>query len=144
MRANVEFDALETGFPVSFGEVTEVSSITPENPEFTGIVKIGDTTLEQDEHGDFAITKPSLVSEVGVINEPVTVTLFNGTLEVNGSTVYHNGNLKDLTDSLALPLTEEEKENVLRNTGLDETLGDIESALDGIIAMQNKLIGGDA
>ena len=122
----------------------DAEKISKNNPEFTGVVKIGDTILEQDEYGDFVITKPTLVSEVGIDNGSVTVALFNGTLEVNGNTVYHDGNLKNLTKDLPYPLTEYEKELFMSNTGLDETLGDIESALDGIIAMQNKLIGGDA
>lgn len=57
--------------------------------------------------------------------------------------VYHSGNLKDLTQ-LEANLSDNEKRMVLKNTGLDLILGDVEQALDAIIALQEAYIGGES
>lgn len=58
-------------------------------------------------------------------------------------TVYHTGNLRDLT----LPgaeLSEMDKSVVRNNIGVDAIIGDIEASLDGILAIQEGLMGGEA
>ena len=150
--------------------------IDTNNPEFTGTVKIGDTTLYTDEWGGFNINKPDTVRVDGIFNIGGCLSIDNGELLFNGQPVGAGGEsveIKDLTTDLTYnPLTETEKANFMRNTGLDKTLGDvqqalgdveqdidavsasvealetsmgdIDTALDSIIAMQNDLMDGDA
>ena len=126
--------------PISYDTRNELNKKAPKvNPVFDGKLTVDGVEMYVEEYGDFIINKPTIGA-----NASTTFILYNGNAEVNGNTVYHDGNLKNLTKDLPYPLTEYEKELFMSNTGLDETLGDIESALDGIIAMQNKLIGGDA
>ena len=55
--------------------------------------------------------------------------------------VYHSGNLKDLTE-IGAALSDYEKEAVLNNIGIAETLGDIDAALSSIISLQEHYIAG--
>lgn len=126
--------------PISYDTKNELNKKAPKaNPVFDGKLTIDGVEMYVNEYGDFTIDKPTIEA-----NGATTFALYNGNAEVNGNTVYHDGNLKVLTKHLIYPLTENEKLLFMQNTGLDEILGDIDTALDGIIAMQNELIGGDA
>ena len=118
------------------------SSINTNNPEFTGTVKIGEATLYMDEYGGFNIEKPDTENVIGVLNIGGCLSIDNGELLFNGMPVGAGGDIdiKDLTTDLTYnPLTEEEKNNVIRNTGLDETIGDIEGSVDELGASVGEL-----
>ncbi|MBR5272429.1 MAG: hypothetical protein IKU25_03425 [Clostridia bacterium] len=56
--------------------------------------------------------------------------------------VYHTGNLKDLTIP-GIELNEMDKSIVRFNIGVEEIIGDIETALDSILAIEEGIIGGE-
>ena len=119
---------------------------TPVDPNFEGKVTIDGVELYVDEHGEFFIYKPEIMNEYGVPNHGGTLSIDNGQLLFNGEPVGSGGgsNIKDLTTDLSdNPLTEDEKANFMHNTGLDETIGNIDTALNEIIELQEAHINGD-
>ena len=128
---------------------------------------VGGTEMYTDEYGVFYIDKPETWSEIGVPNMGGCLCIDNGELLFNGEPVGAGGgsNVKDLTaDLIDNPLTETEKANFMRNTGLDARfsgidarlggidanitsigtiLGEMDAAIDEILAAQEALIGGD-
>lgn len=102
--------------------------------------------LYMDEWGGFNIEKPDIENELGVPNIGGCLSIDNGELLFNGMPVGAGGgsNIKDLTADLTHnPLTETEKANFMRNTGLDAILGEMDAAIDEILEAQEALIGGD-
>lgn len=141
-------------------EKEEFAKSLKNNPKFTGTVKIGDTKLYMDDYGEFIIDVPSSMNEFGIPNMGGTLSISNGELLINGMPVGAGGgsNIKDLTADLTHnPLTETEKANFMRNTGLDARLngidanistlgtmlGEMDVTLDEILEAQESLIGGD-
>ena len=142
-------------------EKEEFAKSLKNNPKFTGTVKIGDTKLYMDDYGDFIIDVPSSENEHGIPNMGGTLSISNGELLFNGMPVGAGGgsiDIKDLTKDLTYnPLTETEKANFMRNTGLDARfngidanlstlgtmLGEMDAAIDEILEAQEALIGGD-
>lgn len=114
-----------------------------EKPKFVGGIEVDDAKLYLTEDGVFVIQIPMREDEQGMPINPASILSVGEELVFNGRTFYNSGNLKDLAQEGNV-LVDHEINNFMVNTHLNETLGDIESALDGIIAMQNELIGGDA
>lgn len=96
--------------------------------------------VETDDEGCIVIHRP--MSE-GFVPDSTVKIGFDYIL-FNGGELYHNGNLKNLAVRGNVLDDITEKAAFMANTGLDVVLGNIETALDNIIAMQNTLIGGDA
>ena len=95
-------------------------------------------SVEKDDEGCVVIHRPM---SQGYVPDS-TLKMGYDFLTFNGNTVYHSGNLKDLT----LPgneLDDLSKDVFMTNTGLDEVLGDVEAVLDTIIALQKSYIGGE-
>ena len=105
------------------------------DPNFEGKVTIDGVELYMDEYGGFNINKPETWNEIGVPNMGGTLSIDNGELLFNGMPVGAGGDIdiKDLTTDLTYnPLTETEKANFMRNTGLDKTIGDVQQALGDV------------
>ena len=106
----------------------------------TESLKVGgaEISVEKDDEGCVVIHRPT---SQGYVPDS-TLKMGYDFLTFNGNTVYHSGNLKDLC-GYDTKLDEIEKAGFMRSTGLDTVLGDVESALDAIIALQESYIGGD-
>lgn len=116
-----------------------------ENPEFTGTLSVDGVEILYDENsGSFLICVPAGENEWHIPYMPTTVDLSNGEMRINNGTVFHTGNLKNLAWPGQQLDDMTEKAIFMENTGLNKIIGDIETALDSIIAMQNALIGGEA
>ena len=127
-------------------EKEELARDLKRNPEFTGKVKIGEAEVYMDDYGTLCIEKPDTENEHGIPNMGGCLSIDNGKLLFNGEPVGAGGgsNIKDLTEDLTHnPLTEVEKANFMRNTGLDVILGEMDAAIDEILEAQEELIGGD-
>ena len=117
-------------------ELALMSKLSNEAPCITGKVLIDDAEIYHT--GNELVLYRPMKEYV-----PECELRMGGDLSFNGNVVYHTGNLKDIT-AMGVRLSEEEKSVVRANIGVTEIVGDIESALDGIIAMQESFIGGEA
>ena len=113
------------------------------DPNFEGKVTIDGVELYVDEYGGFNIEKPEIMRDDGIPNVGGCLSIDNGELLFNGMPVGAGGEsveIKDLTTDLTYnPLTETEKANFMRNTGLDKTLGDVEQDIDAVSASVEAL-----
>ena len=104
--------------------------------------------IYMNDYGDLCIYKPTTENEYGAPNLGGTLSIENGELLFNGMPIGAGGgsiDIKDLTKDLTHnPLTDIEKANFMRNTGLDALLGEMDVAIDEILEAQEALIGGDA
>lgn len=126
------------------GDIVDLTGYAKtDSPEFTGTLSIDGTQMYIDEDGKLIIYSPMRMDDMGMPINPESTLVVGEELELNGVTFYHSGNLKDLTQPGNV-LWDDEKSFFMSNTGLYKTLGDIETALDSIITIQNNLIGGDA
>ena len=100
------------------------------DPNFEGKVTIDGVEFYVDKYGEFFISKPDTIREDGALNLGGTLSIDNGELLFDGLPVSCS---KDLTaDLVANPLTEDERANFMHNTGLDETIGDIEGSVEDL------------
>lgn len=98
---------------------------------------VGETKLYMDEYGAFFIDTPQTMNEHGVPNFGGSLSIDNGELLFNGTPVGSGGsNGKDLIND---SLTEEEKANFMRNTGLDARLGGIEANISTLGSMLGEM-----
>lgn len=117
------------------------SSIEAENPVFSGVLTIDGVEIYRDDsfEGNVVVERPA--SSNGAPSSAFSFGYDQAFL--SGNKLYHSGNLKDLSMPNNI-LDEIEKNAFMQNTGLNTVLGDIDTVLDNIIAMQTELIGGDA
>lgn len=117
-------------------EMALMRKVNDENPSFTGKVNIDRAEIYHTGN-ELVLYRPMM--DVA----PECELRLGADLSFNGNEVYHTGNLKDIT-SMGASLTEEEKSVVRANIGVTDIVGDVEAALDGIIALQQAYIGGEA
>ena len=114
-----------------------------DSPNFEGTLNLGDVKIYVNSDGNLVFHNPSRLDENGFPINPEGTFLISDYLSINGNEVFHRGNLKNLAEHGNV-LNEFEKESFMQNTGLDLLIGNIETAIDEIIELQNNLIGGDA
>ncbi len=127
--------------PISDPQRAELEKkATKINPEFTGAINIDDILIykSDSDEGEVIIFRP--MSKTFVPES--TIKIGYDFIKINGHAVYHDGNHSDITTPGNV-LDEATRGAFMTNTGLDVVLGDIEAALDNIIAMQSELIGGE-
>lgn len=126
--------------PVSEPQREELDKkATKVNPEFTGAINIDGVLFykAKNDEGEVVIYRP--MSE-NLAPESI-LRIGYDFISLNGNHLYHSGNLKDLL-APGQGITDFEKEMFMQNTGLNVVLGDIETALDDIIALESEYIGG--
>ena len=96
-----------------------------------GVVKIGGGLLIKGEHIQIQAATETQIKEKKVYLTPITPVYLDTAVKAGLVGNKHT-------------LTGEEKMSVLNWLGITELVGDIETALDSIIAMQNSLIGGES
>jgi len=134
--ANVDNTA-DVDKPISRAvELALMSKLGDENPCIAGTVIIDGAKI-YNTGNELVLYRPM----VDIV--PECELRLGGDMEFNGHTVYHTGNLKDIT-AMGTKLTEEEKNMVRLNIGITDIVGDIEGALDEIIALQERYIGGES
>ena len=102
------------------------------DPEFTGTLKIGGSHIYT-ENTHLALYNPTHRTCIALGDRPYyddARYMYN---------IYHEGNLKVLTGYLDDPLTETEKANVMRNTGLDSRLNEIEANISNLGTMLGEM-----
>lgn len=114
-----------------------------DNPNFEGTINLGDVKIYVDSDGELIFHNPARFDENGFPINAGGILSLSDYLLINGNEVFHTGNLKNLAE-IDNVLGEFEREAFMQNTGLDVVIGNVETALDEIIEMQNTLIGGDA
>ena len=117
------------------------SSIEAENPVFSGTLTIDGVEIYRDDSFEEKVVVERPASSNGAPSSAFSFGYDQAFL--SGNELYHNGNLKNLA-AQGNALDEIEKNAFMKNTGLDVVVGDIDTAIDEIIEIQNTLIGGDA
>ena len=115
-----------------------------DNPVFSGKLTVDGIEIykENDSEGWVVIRRPESISGVAPVPAS-TLKLGYDCAFIDEHQIYHSGNLKNVTE-YGNTLNSEEKAHFMSNTGLNDVIGDIETALDAIIALQESFIGGNA
>lgn len=120
-----------------------------ENPVIDGSITIkesvewhdGDYELRLDPSGTIAFSRPDLGSITIYLDPVVGISVY--TIDGNERFFYDNISHPNLDLTVPLTLSDGVKKTVRDNIGVTDILGDIESSLDAILAMQESYIGGD-
>ncbi len=113
-----------------------IRKLSEENPNIIGTINLDGAKIYNT--GDEVVIYRPMVNIA-----PESTLKIGADLNFNGKMVYHEGNLVDLT-AAGIVLDDMTKLTVRNNIGVTEIVGDIETALDSILAIQASLIGGDA